>query len=278
MILSGSSPRVRSRRYPAWTCPGWMRIISACAEQTSPTWPPSSDSGDHLRVCGADNNTENETNMRNGSSPRVRSRPEQPVLPDVHAGIISACAEQTSASPATGRRPWDHLRVCGADGHGLNASQNTLGSSPRVRSRQAPPIFNTIRARIISACAEQTLRRTFCLAPNGDHLRVCGADGPHGEGRLGEAGSSPRVRSRPSSTPAETARPGIISACAEQTRAYRVPSDCRQDHLRVCGADAQECSSSVGLRGSSPRVRSRLQAMCRAAIHMGIISACAEQT
>ena len=50
----GSSPRVRSRPHLGRGRGGRDRIISACAEQTSPRWTSVPAAGDHLRVCGAD--------------------------------------------------------------------------------------------------------------------------------------------------------------------------------------------------------------------------------
>ena len=50
-----------------------------------------------------------------GSSPRVRSRPTRRSRPHPAAGIISACAEQTTRMDEAIYWAKDHLRVCGAD-------------------------------------------------------------------------------------------------------------------------------------------------------------------
>ena len=55
-------------------------------------------------------------------------------------------------------------------------------------------------------------------------------------------GSPPRVRSRPPQTLPATARPGITSACAEQTATQPHNGTAAWDHLRVCGADPPTCS------------------------------------
>ena len=54
VVVTGSSPRVRSR--PRWLpSKGFTHgIISACAEQTTLVRFPQSQRQDHLRVCGAD--------------------------------------------------------------------------------------------------------------------------------------------------------------------------------------------------------------------------------
>ncbi len=70
-----------------------------------------------------------------------------------------------------------------------------------------------------------------------DHLRVCGADPSDLTRTPLPAGSPPRVRSRLLVSPVGGAVAGITSACAEQTRRELRRTICREDHLRVCGAD-----------------------------------------
>ena len=50
----GSSPRVRSRPFAEALAKLPQGIISACAEQTLSSFRLRRDTGDHLRVCGAD--------------------------------------------------------------------------------------------------------------------------------------------------------------------------------------------------------------------------------
>ena len=70
----------------------------------------------------------------------------------------------------------------------------------------------------------------------------------------------------------------ITSACAEQTYTGLIRNVRYGDHLRVCGADARVSPSVCALRGSPPRVRSRLCGeRCQRRIPR-ITSACAEQT
>ena len=111
-----------------------------------------------------------------------------------------------------------------------------------------------------------------------DHLRVCGADSSVIGVAASASGSSPRVRSRRHLAFANPEVFGIISACAEQTLTYSAPYSNAEDHLRVCGADADRQPPGEQGLGSSPRVRSRpLLAHVRPP-PVGIISACAEQT
>ena len=147
--------------------------------------------------------------------------------------------------------------MCGADRRFKRCVILVLGSSPRVRSRLSCSGVCGSCNGIISACAEQTAAFAMDVIRHEDHLRVCGADVKvrftHG---IGE-GSSPRVRSRRSTTRIPASDGGIISACAEQTRAWPGPCASFKDHLRVCGADTEPGGGHVGGQGSSPRVRSR---------------------
>ena len=154
--MNGSSPRVRSRRTVTFKAGSGSGIISACAEQTRRWHDVQQATGDHLRVCGADNVTLPELPAPTGSSPRVRSRQDHRQHGRGPAGIISACAEQTDLTSGEQNSTRDHLRVCGADDIMICFHCSDLGSSPRVRSRHHRPDPQTAPRRIISACAEQT--------------------------------------------------------------------------------------------------------------------------
>ena len=93
--ITGSSPRVRSRRSYESSSRPFQRIISACAEQTGVFSSLSASDWDHLRVCGADESLTQEQKSWLGSSPRVRSRRSTACARSYRTGIISACAEQT---------------------------------------------------------------------------------------------------------------------------------------------------------------------------------------
>ena len=126
-----------------------------------------------------------------------------------------------------------------------------------MRSRHWTPPQANYRNGITSACAEQTdaaCAQGYC---DWDHLRVCGADyGPNGDvSRI--LGSPPRVRSRRHRLAYGVGWHGITSACAEQTRPRNRPTTRRRDHLRVCGADSDNSSTTTSKSGSPPRVRSR---------------------
>ena len=193
---AGSSPRVRSRRTASSTLRDTLGIISACAEQTRVPDQQFQHHRDHLRVCGADQRKAVMHLTRQGSSPRVRSRPAPRRCSSTRRRIISACAEQTRSRPTHLTPSRDHLRVCGADQSREIAWRMHFGSSPRVRSRPRIVVGLLNSHRIISACAEQTSALLKLVSGRKDHLRVCGADPLSVFTRASQTGSSPRVRSR----------------------------------------------------------------------------------
>ncbi len=73
--LTGSPPRVRSRRGAVRGSGVGCGITSACAEQTLTPADSTWRDRDHLRVCGADPTAVATRITRWGSPPRVRSRP-----------------------------------------------------------------------------------------------------------------------------------------------------------------------------------------------------------
>ncbi len=113
--VTGSPPRVRSRRCHSPGSPRIHGITSACAEQTTAR--------------------RRRNRCFRGSPPRVRSRRSLPLVGRTRPGITSACAEQTSWRRTLPPRRRDHLRVCGADDCFAAVSLAFAGSPPRVRSR-----------------------------------------------------------------------------------------------------------------------------------------------
>ena len=112
--------------------------------------------------------------------------------------------------------------MCGADDGAFYASVMDKGSPPRVRSRLSVRLSDGQRLGITSACAEQTNRYDDIVSIRKDHLRVCGADEVDLFEAMCHQGSPPRVRSRRRRMRFRSVRPGITSACAEQT-AWRKP-------------------------------------------------------
>ena len=168
--------------------------------------------------------------------------------------------------------------MCGADKVPSISGALSVGSPPRVRSRQLVGLVVEPQAGITSACAEQTKPNPRSTSRCRDHLRVCGADADKLAANSVNAGSPPRVRSRLGHQRTRRDSPGITSACAEQTRCNAGTATGAGDHLRVCGADDEVRLLDVPGAGSPPRVRSRPPLPGNGHVRDGITSACAEQT
>ena len=105
----------------------------------------------------------------------------------------------------------------------------------------------------------------------GEHLR---AD----FGELDVEGSSPRVRGTLLGTAPYAGRPGIIPACAGNTRLIDGGGDEGGDHPRVCGEHGTADITGAGISGSSPRVRGTRIQRADHSRDAGIIPACAGNT
>ena len=249
----GSSPRVRGRHHhqaPALDVTG---LIPACAGQTQVHRHRTARDGAHPRVCGADGKPHAQLTNTQGSSPRVRVRLAVQAIPTRRAGLIPACAGQTTRSLWRSGASSAHPRVCGADLASASHAWNCGGSSPRVRGRPAWNCADCRNVGLIPACAGQT------RGPQSGNPRA--------------PGSSPRVRGRRSSRSPSLSAARLIPACAGQTRrrltrsSRRVGSSPRVRgrllhrtnrhhsegaHPRVCGADSLVHHLDVDVSGLIP--------------------------
>ena len=153
----GSSPLVRGTPLRGRRDEGDIRIIPACAGNTSPRaetryWP-----GDHPRLCGEHSASSGVSGRYQGSSPLVRGT--QSLLPPGlrGPGIIPACAGNTYPLRARAMVPRDHPRLCGEHLGSGTTDALAFGSSPLVRGTQRVGTGVGVRFRIIPACAGNTV-------------------------------------------------------------------------------------------------------------------------
>ena len=109
----GSSPHVRGTRRAARPADPQEGIIPACAGNTWWRQPSRWKPRDHPRMCGEHSILNAAANASTGSSPHVRGTPVAPDAPLRAAGIIPACAGNTSPQPAIPQFSRDHPRMCG---------------------------------------------------------------------------------------------------------------------------------------------------------------------
>ena len=172
--------------------------------------------------------------------------------------LIPAGAGQTSDERGYLPAAWAHPRGCGADCDYSASDQPIPGSSPRVRGRRM--------ASYLSHWARVA------------HPRGCGADTSWIGNLFRNPGSSPRVRGRRQRIAADPVRCGLIPAGAGQTLPWSRSHRLNGAHPRGCGADDEEDATIASAKGSSPRVRGRLEEETMAFTHEGLIPAGAGQT
>ena len=193
-------------------------------------------------------------------------------------GIIPACAGNTLRRlrlVASGR---DHPRVCGEHFGARVDRRERRGSSPRVRGTPVVQRFAEIGHGIIPACAGNTSSSRAVASRTWDHPRVCGEHHVPVQEYVPAAGSSPRVRGTRAGLRHRMSDPGIIPACAGNTKYCPRRKYADWDHPRVCGEHPCELILPAARPGSSPRVRGtrgRVGFFERAG---GIIPACAGNT
>ena len=131
-----------------------LRITPACAGKTS---------------CPAEN-----FEIRPGSPPRVREKPEESDLFADNTGITPACAGKTSTVPMSKEGLRDHPRVCGKNICKHTLALYIIGSPPRVREKLLRISLTDSAWGITPACAGKTLTIATGIPFSQDHPRVCG--------------------------------------------------------------------------------------------------------
>ena len=173
---------------------------------------------------------------------------------------------------------WAHPRVCGENHADYLRPRGRFGSSPRVRGKRLDAPSNTIRARLIPACAGKTGRPGKQSRSTRAHPRVCGENTIEIADSLREFGSSPRVRGKRAVPCRLTVWPRLIPACAGKTSHRHTLAASSRAHPRVCGENLQPQDISSCTQGSSPRVRGKLGWCVVRAPANGLIPACAGKT
>ena len=278
VLVAGSSPRVRGKPQVRQDRVRTRGLIPACAGKTPTRAAPTLRSPAHPRVCGENTvDVHAEASVR-GSSPRVRGKPGGRRAHRPRGRLIPACAGKTCPrrSPAHGDPA--HPRVCGENLPRPGQDQHPRGSSPRVRGKPLPVAQGPPRGGLIPACAGKTRGAGLQVQDGPAHPRVCGenAGGDHVEAL--PAGSSPRVRGKPSQRPRASAPGRLIPACAGKTRRRCMARRPLAAHPRVCGENPRRGPAAPTTPGSSPRVRGKLGAEWPGFAISRLIPACAGKT
>ena len=280
---TGSSPRVRGKRWSDAFGGLGFRIIPARAGQTRAEGRGCPTSADHPRACGANRGSSRKKRTSAGSSPRVRgklsdisSKNNKVRIIPARAGQTRACrrtlamrAGQTRACRRTLAMRADHPRACGANELYESLSLDNNGSSPRVRGKHAPNVVDVPRVRIIPARAGQTRRTCSYGCSCSDHPRACGANCHGAVDAVELSGSSPRVRGKRHTAHAFLGHVRIIPARAGQTGTHVRTCVSWTDHPRACGANQRKAAREAAESGSSPRVRGKQSDFMRKLLSAG---------
>ena len=153
----------------------------------------------------------------------------------------------------------DHPRGCGEKLETRAQPVMLMGSSPRVRGKGLVAVVGFFSWGIIPAGAGKSARRATSVVDAKDHPRGCGEKGtaPPGESMI--RGSSPRVRGKGVRHRFKEHALGIIPAGAGKSFCDFPQSKAQGDHPRGCGEKSGRRRRCRCYRGSSPRVRGKVQ-------------------
>ena len=253
--LAGSSPRARGTHDCKRGTQQQHGIIPACAGNTWWSAVAVAALRDHPRVRGEHFIFLLGSGVLVGSSPRARGTPVSSNLIMGSAGIIPACAGNTTESQSARLCNWDHPRVRGEHAIEKPTAKDRMGSSPRARGTL---IVAGVRFRwvgIIPACAGNTHFDTTHSIVWRDHPRVRGEHMQVNAASIAAQGSSPRARGTQAAYPVASASRRIIPACAGNTMNPPQYSLYCWDHPRVRGEHTVFPWDVSADRGSSPRAR-----------------------
>lgn len=137
--------------------------------------------------------------------------------------ITSACAGKTNPFFRGTSLIQNHSRVCGkklTDGiSGLTGS----GSPLHVQEKHFEDAVKICIRRITPACAGKTVFLVQMMKHHQDHPRVCGKNINVGQAIIGNSGSPPHVREKPTAWAKSCNLLRITPACAGKTHHQLIP-------------------------------------------------------
>ena len=198
--MCGSSLRVRGAGRAGTRVPRCDRVIPACAGSGSArpsvgAWPSG-----HPCVCGERFWAEWTQPGYGGSSLRVRGAAEGCRSVTPLAGVIPACAGNSSGSRERTSVATSHPCVCGERHDVVIAGEAQDGSSLRVRGTGQVSRPLPIDPRVIPACAGNGPQPGPGRRFRSGHPRVCGERDRLSTTTAARRWSSPRVRGTDGST------------------------------------------------------------------------------
>ena len=170
----GSPPQVRGKLGVRARCRLHDRITPAGAGKTVDKWELVRMIRDHPRRCGENGISGRETELTQGSPPRMRGKPKEYTDKQDVAGITPADAGKTSVKGSNRNNYWDHPRGCGENFSVIPCPKYGKGSPPRMRGKPFCGIGIYSADRITPADAGKTVVFLFYTTMCRDHPRGCG--------------------------------------------------------------------------------------------------------
>ena len=260
LVPSGSSPRVRGEALRFTQRRNSSGIIPAGAGRSSSRVYGGVKRGDHPRGCGEKPIDIQISNLREGSSPRVRGEDTKTSPCPTASRIIPAGAGRRSNLRKSTWSAQDHPRGCGEKETLAAVTVAAMGSSPRVRGEEKVGKLYRGWPGIIPAGAGRRSRRRCPQGQLGDHPRGCGEKACVMSADCLVSGSSPRVRGEEERGAAGGEDEGIIPAGAGRREKVSGSGAGLRDHPRGCGEKRVAGEDVKVGGGSSPRVRGEVVA------------------
>ena len=212
---------------------------------------------DHPRACGENISDFSCDNLRDGSPPRMRGKPQTILYASDNFRITPAHAGKTSSLKSVPCGDTDHPRACGENLFLIFGSQLFGGSPPRMRGKLTGVLAVTLLMRITPAHAGKTIlvtcSKSFCT----DHPRACGENLNFLYIFHEQDGSPPRMRGKHGKAKVESVRERITPAHAGKTGSATANCRIATDHPRACGENSRKKSKVTIDFGSPPRMRGK---------------------
>ena len=170
-----------------------------------------------------------------GSSPRMRGKLTLAVMGGSFSGLIPAHAGKTCLGEAVPGCRRAHPRACGENLFDAASTCWKRGSSPRMRGKHRCIGNSAGKNRLIPAHAGKTRGLWLGQVQRAAHPRACGENHNNRGQRLGNGGSSPRMRGKQPEWTAYYRSEGLIPAHAGKTGYVYDRPRRGKAHPRACG-------------------------------------------
>ena len=216
--------------------------------------------------------------LKIGSSPLARGTRSPRIRVGLEARLIPACAGNTCTAVASRKGTAAHPRLRGEHGVRTAGSKVPSGSSPLARGTRDLCSRHPLHDGLIPACAGNTLPLLRVVLSRTAHPRLRGEHSSSIRMISAPSGSSPLARGTRLPTNPQYRAPGLIPACAGNTRSHRHSSAPTGAHPRLRGEHIASRGGLLIREGSSPLARGTLPESLKYRHDDRLIPACAGNT